>query len=287
MARIKPLISWPLVVLLILSPLLLHLGLAEGFTAAKVLRVTGVAQVTRAGTTGRDRLGQGDKLFNGDTLEVTRNSEVVLELPNGSQIRVGSSTRVTIGSVDVRRADITAWYGSVLSAIDRSADPDYNYRVSTPTASASVRGTIFLTEVAEEDGASTVQVLRGEVVTTSPAAPGEVVVTAGMRTSVAPGVAPTAPIALTAAEITALESLSAPFMEIGATGAGAGAGVGAGAAAGGGTVAAGSSSWLLWTLIGVAVAGGVTGGLILAGGDDGDGGGSGGGDLPVPPPPPD
>lgn len=278
------LLSWPLVLLLILSPVLAHVALAAG-VAASVEQVTGVVQVIHSGTTTRERLSTDDQLYAGDTVEVTRNSSLQIELANGSMIRFGPSTRVTIGSVDVRRTDLTTWYGSVLSAINRSGDDDYGYRVSTPTATASVRGTIFLTEVAEADGASTIQVLNGEVVTTSPAAPGEVVVTDGMKCSVLPGAAPSAPIALTAAELSALESLAGPFMEIGAAGAGAGAG--AGAATGG--VVAGSSSWWIWTIVGVVVAGGVTGGVILAGDDDGDGSGGGGGgdgDLPVPPPPP-
>jgi len=247
--------------------------------AATVKSVTGVVQVIHEGDSVRERVSAHDELVAGDTVEVTRNSTLQVELSNGSMIRFGPSTRVTIGSVDVRRTDLTTWYGSVLSAINSSEDEDYGYRVSTPTATASVRGTIFQVEVAEADGASTIQVLNGEVVTTSPAAPGEVVVTDGMQCSVLPGVAPTAPIAMTAAELGALEILAEPFMEIGAAGLGTGAGVGAGA----GGVVAGSSSWWIWAVVGVVVAGGVTGGVILAGGDGDDGGED---DLPTPPPPP-
>jgi|GEM_PF-2488260 len=282
MLRRTRFISWPLVVILLLAPLLVHLAFAAD-VAAKVKSVTGVAYLTKIDGGTAVKIEPDIRLSAGDEIKTTRNTEVVLELANGSIVKVGSSTQVTVGSLSPRRADLSVEYGYILSIVARAAEESYNYRVSTPAANAAVRGTVFLTEVAE-DGTTEIKVLKGEVATTSPTSVEEVLVGEGLKTTVLPGGLPAIPIALTVAEITAITSLAGTFFQIGATGAAAGAGGGAiaaGGAAGVGTAV--GSTWWIWVLVGVGVVGGAAAGVVLMG--DPPLGGGGGGDTPLVNPP--
>jgi hypothetical protein len=265
MLRRTRFISWPLVVILLLMPLLINLTFAAD-AAARVKSVTGVAYLTTVDGGTAVKIEAGIRLSAGDEIKTTRNTEVVLELANGSIVKVGSSTQVTVGSLSPRRADFSVEYGYILSIIARAADESYNYRVSTPAANAAVRGTVFLTEVAE-DGTTEIQVLKGEVATTSPTSVEEILVGEGLKTTVLPGGLPAIPIALTAAEITAITSLAGAFLQIGSTGiaAGAGGAIAAGGAAGVGTAV--GSTWWIWVLVGVGVAGGAAAGVVFLGDD--------------------
>jgi len=265
MLRRTRFISWPLAVILLLTPLLVRMAFAAE-TAAKVKSVTGVAYLTKIDGGSAVKIEPDIRLAAGDEIKTTRNTEVVLELANGSIVKVGASTQVTVGSLSPRRADFSVEYGYILSIIAKAADDSYNYRVSTPAANAAVRGTVFLTEVAE-DGTTDIKVLKGEVATTSPTSVEEVLVGEGLKTSVLPGGLPAIPIALTAAEITAITSLAGAFLQIGATGA---AVAGGGALAAGGAAGVGTavgSTWWIWVLVGVGVVGGATAGVIAFGGN--------------------
>lgn len=127
----------------------------------KVLDLTGRVTVTRDGET--SNLAIGDQLFTGDLIEVTRNSTAEIEFGQGHQLKLSAGTQITI-TPNVGSYNINCYWGRMLAGIiaDRG---DSGVRVTTPTATGAVRGTVFATTV-EEDGATTYQLLEGSLAAT-------------------------------------------------------------------------------------------------------------------------
>jgi len=103
----------------------------------------------------------------GDWIETEKESEVFLLFKDGSKLRVGEDSRFTVTSCmdnqDGSR-DITSLIklGSVICNIKKLVGTKGSFKLSTPTATCSIRGTLFETVVAQ-DGSSTFNVLEGIV----------------------------------------------------------------------------------------------------------------------------
>ena len=272
-------ITLPLIILLALALAPASFGL--GRRLGEVVEVVGRVTVTRDGET--DKLDKGDDVHEGDVIEATRNSSVEISLGTGQRVRIRSNSRVRLATT-TSSYDIDTYYGGVLAAINGAADDGAGFRVSSRSASGSVRGTLFAAEVAE-DGTTTYQVLHGEVEATQTTTGEAVTLTESTKTVVPVEGALAEPVALTAAEIAALESwagglLSLPGVALSGAADGAlttlteGAQTGAGGAAAG-TSAAGGFPWIIVGAVGVV---GATAAVVAAdldddGGDDDDEGG--------------
>ncbi len=127
----------------------------------KVLDLTGRVTVTRAGET--SNLSTGDQIFTGDLIEVTRNSTAKIEFGQGHQLKLAAGTQIRI-SPSMSSFNIDCYWGRMLAGIVADRD-DSGIRVTTPTATGAVRGTVFATTVAE-DGATTYQLLEGSLAAT-------------------------------------------------------------------------------------------------------------------------
>lgn len=132
--------------------------------------------------------------------------------PSGS-LTVGARTRVVVDSSVVDAATgrsesaLSLLSGQIRLALGRLFRGEVS--VDTPTAVAGVKGTDFRVAVDEATGATLVAVTEGTVTVRSKAG-GEVVLTAGQRTWVAPGQPPTPPAPIEPRESTLTASAGGP-----------------------------------------------------------------------------
>jgi hypothetical protein len=202
----------------------------------RVVDLVGKVTVTRGWST--FDLAKGDLVYDGDVVEATRNSSAELVLGSGHHVKVKAGTKLRVSPAG-SSYDVHTFYGSVLAAVVSSGEDARGFRVSTPTASGAVRGTLFSAEVAD-DGATTFRVLYGEVAATDTAETAEVVLGAQTKTTVAAGGVPATAAPLTSSEIVELEAWAGDLLSLGGVSAaesaletltaGAGAGEAGGAA---------------------------------------------------------
>jgi len=147
-----------LIVLILFLTVLVTPLLALEPPLGKVLDLTGRVTVTRDGET--SNLSTNDQLFSGDLVEVTRNSTAKIEFGQGHQLKLAAGTQIRI-SPSMSSFNIDCYWGRMLAGIIADRD-DSGLRVTTPTATGAVRGTVFSTTV-EEDGATTYQLLEGSL----------------------------------------------------------------------------------------------------------------------------
>ena len=162
--------------------------------SAVTLYVTsGSAQVTRAGAA-RAAI-DGEQILAGDAVATSADGHVVLSFVDGSTLTLEPSTRVTVEESSAHPTSsvtrIAQSVGRTWSSVQRIATPRSRYEVSTPSLTATVRGTAFEIDVAS-DGATRVHTVEGAVAVANPH--GEVLVPAGTQTTATPSTAP-APVA--------------------------------------------------------------------------------------------
>jgi hypothetical protein len=116
------------------------------FADARVTSVDGLAQFRAAGTpTWRD-VSVGTEIPVGSEIATGIGGSAVLDL-NGSTLRVGSLSRVTVAAVETTpaasRSIMHMRYGRVGADVRRSAERGTDFRIYTPISTAAVRGTEF------------------------------------------------------------------------------------------------------------------------------------------------
>lgn len=136
-----------------------------GVRAAKITQYTGEVKSIR----GKMVMGVRINLFisEGDIIETGPESEVYLLFKSGSKLRIGENSNFTVtacmenedGSRDIKSF---LKLGSVICNIKKLSGKKNSFKLSTPSATCSIRGTIFETVVAQ-DGSSTINVLEGVV----------------------------------------------------------------------------------------------------------------------------
>jgi len=131
-------------------------------------------------------------------------SEALLTFFEGSTLKLEADTEVEIQQAEYTEEQRTIiilrqWLGRTWSRVVRTVDPGSYYEIQTPSASAIVRGTLFVTEVSES-GSTTVQTFEGLVAVSAQAASAPELTTttavnvpASYETSVRVGGAPTQP----------------------------------------------------------------------------------------------
>ncbi len=146
------------------------------WAATKVISVRGEAGTMAGGRLTPLRAGM--TLAEGATIVTGVNSEAVLDI-NGNRLTVRSLSNMRISSASanagVSNAQVNLQRGSVTSEVNRIQGVRTNFRVATPVATSSVRGTRHTVTYGPETGMR-VEVEHGEVDVASPSG-GSVAVT--------------------------------------------------------------------------------------------------------------
>jgi ferric-dicitrate binding protein FerR (iron transport regulator) len=173
-------------------------------TEARLSFVKGTVEVQRVGAEGWTPATLKMRVYPGDKVSSAVESEAEITLDDGSIIKLKDKSLLVIEKMEKQRKPVTtvtalrAMNGKVLGCIKKLASKESKFSVTTPTAVAGVRGTVF--GVFVEGDSTELDVLKGEVAIAGESG-GEVVVGEKMMTTVAKGAAAKAPVALTAAKL--------------------------------------------------------------------------------------
>ena len=242
----------PMIVMLAVAQLLwlaLPAGSEYQRTEARLNFVKGKVEVQRSGTANWARAVLQMRVYAGDKVSTDTGGETELVLDDGSIIKLKDKSLLEIERMEKQKkpmATITslkAVNGRVLGCIKKLASKESKFNVSTPTAVAGIRGTVFAVVV---DGDSTeLDVLKGEVAIAGDKGK-EVMVGEKMTTTVAKGDSARRPMMMTAAKIAFIMMWGGAAIKVGSMGAAAASAwfastpaiIGGGAAVVAGTVAA-------------------------------------------------
>ncbi|HEV8656592.1 MAG TPA: FecR family protein, partial [Candidatus Limnocylindria bacterium] len=182
---------------LVVVPAVLVLTQQRAASAATILSILdGTASVAR-GTAAFAAASDGDIVNTGDRVQTADRSHAMVTFFDGSTLEIEPATTVQIeeatsgasGAITIR---IAQTIGRTWASVQKLTRADSKFEVRTPTLTAAVRGTGFITEVLA-DGTSTVQTTDGTVQVTGQGQ--SVLVTAGQSTTVQPNAPPSAPVA--------------------------------------------------------------------------------------------
>lgn len=115
---------------------------------AVALNITGVAQVTRAGSATPEPLASGASLRPGDRVTVGRRSEALLRLCDGSQLRVYANSEIYITDLSSmptggNTTHLAVSAGSVFAKVRKLVNRQSSFTVESPVLTLGVRGTTF------------------------------------------------------------------------------------------------------------------------------------------------
>jgi hypothetical protein len=154
--------------------------------SAVAARIDAYSGPVRVGGSGRMIGAVAGMMVNeGDAIETGPHAHITLRLADGSLVSIPSQSAVRIdrmrqtaltGSVD-RLFEVTS--GEVRAKVTPMKDGQSRFRISTPTAVAAVRGTVFRTGYDPASRTATTAVLEGKVAVTDADAGKALEVTAG------------------------------------------------------------------------------------------------------------
>jgi hypothetical protein len=182
---------------LVVVPAVLILAQQRAASAATILSILdGSASVAR-GAAAFVVASDGDIVNTGDLVQTADRSHAMVTFFDGSTLEIEPATTVQIeeaasgasGAIAIR---ISQTIGRTWASVQKLTRADSKFEVRTPTLTAAVRGTAFVTDVLA-DGTSSVQTTDGTVQVTGQGQ--SVLVTAGQTTTTSPNAAPTAPAA--------------------------------------------------------------------------------------------
>lgn len=203
-----------------------HLALALGFfwlsflvflpgmvsgqdSVGEVVALEGVVKIFPGGGPEAKALAKGAPVFVKDRIKTEKGKAKIL-LSDESLIALGENTDLTLtehqfsGLAGKRSVKLDLVTGKVRALIGRYfPSSDSKFEVGTPTSVTGVRGSHFIVQVIGADGQTVVLALSGEIAVKGLTAEalGQMILTAGMKSSVGAGGAPSQPIPLTAEEI--------------------------------------------------------------------------------------
>jgi hypothetical protein len=134
----------------------------------KVSLLTGKAEVQVGGDAKKTAaLSIGKTVAQGDVIETKDASKLELALPDGSKLRLGAKTKVTLteahfGANKERNVSVSTWIGRVWAKVAKSVGGSDTFEVETRNAVAGVRGTSFGVHAAA-DLSAVVRVYAGTV----------------------------------------------------------------------------------------------------------------------------
>ncbi len=182
----------------VLIPVLLFAAQRPTAAASTVLTIfTGVAEVAR-GNADFALASDGAVLTNGDRVRTDDRGHALITFFDGSTLEIEPATMIQVvtaspnadGSIAIVLGQAI---GRTWASVHKLTRTDSKFEIQTPTSTASVRGTGFLTEVLA-NGDTTVQTTDGIVAVTGQGQ--TVLVTQGLQTTVRRNEAPTTPAAM-------------------------------------------------------------------------------------------
>lgn len=140
-------------------------------------RIVTVVSVEGAATVSRDGNASGLSVFEGmrinpeDIITTEAGSSVMLSIDDNKLVRIADSTVVTFEEISNHRSgQVTQLHlekGTLINDVQEKLTNNAAYRISTPNATVSVRGTYFTVHVGEAEGytglITTVNVYQGSV----------------------------------------------------------------------------------------------------------------------------
>jgi hypothetical protein len=199
-----------LVVLGLLSPLPSAVAHAQdGKSIGQVTAVEGRVTVLRQGKFAPEPVMVRKSVFREDIIETDRASKVRITLVDATVISLGEQSRLELrqfsyDSQQQKRAGRFAMTLGVFRAILKELMPQSTFEVTTPTAVAAIRGTDLMGEVSPNSTAIVVLDGTVEISSVRPSVPDQVVLTAGMGTTVTTDQPPSTPTRWSEARIEAL-----------------------------------------------------------------------------------
>ncbi len=123
--------------------------------SGKIVEIDGNVTVQRAKTSNWQKAEMNMELSNADKIRTLFSSSAIIKLPDGSSITVGENTVLDMSSVtDKKSVNVKLVFGGLKADVmKRSLKDRTEFKVSTPTAVAGVRGTEF--EASENAGGGT------------------------------------------------------------------------------------------------------------------------------------
>lgn len=243
-------------------------------SSAKVSFVKGTVVIQRMGTSTWLPAALKARVYPGDRIAAEPGSEAEITLDDGSVVKLRDRSLLVIDRMERQKrppASITglrAVNGSVLGCIRKLASKESKFSVTTPTAVAGVRGTVFGIFVAGDT--TELDVLKGEVAIAGETGR-EVLVGEKMMTTVPKGGSARTPVAMTAAQIGMIMMWGGAAIKVGSLGAAAG------------TAWYASAPALIAASAAVVAAATVTTIAIVSGKDETPSGGGSGPAIPAPP----
>ncbi len=138
---------------------------------AAVCDVEGQVVVKARGQDNFEPIAGKDRIYAGDTVRTSADGRLALEWLDGTRVVVGPDTLLTVLKCQINKANDTETSifkldaGSIWIRIIKVLSQRSKFEITTPTATAGVRGTIFAVHVAL-DGETKVSVIEGQVAVT-------------------------------------------------------------------------------------------------------------------------
>lgn len=136
-------------------------------TSARIANLHGKAVVKR-GNSQRILQAEPDlQLFVGDEIQSEADSFVTIEFTDGSRLRVQESSCIRLydlkifGDLGLINTAVELKYGRVENIVPKNSESDSRFRIKTPSAISSVRGTEFRVGVLQEGAITASEVLTG------------------------------------------------------------------------------------------------------------------------------
>ncbi len=180
---------------LVVVPAALVISQQRASSASTILSILdGTASVAR-GAAAFVSASDGDIVSTGDRVQTADRSHAMISFFDGSTLEIEPATTVQIEETQVAASGaiairIAQTLGRTWASVQKLTRADSKFEIRTPTLTAAVRGTGFITEVLA-DGTSTVQTTDGTVQVTAQGQ--SVLVGAGQSTSAQPNAPPTTP----------------------------------------------------------------------------------------------
>ena len=151
--------------LLMAATLLLPLSVADAQSTAKatVIHQQGDVSIIKDNSNYRVALSLGDPVSAGQVITTGHDGYAQFQVPDGSTFEVFPDSRVVFRSTMSLGDLLNVVIGKVKVYIQHMGGIPNPNNVTTPTALISVRGTVFVVEVQDDEGTTTVAVDEGVV----------------------------------------------------------------------------------------------------------------------------
>ncbi|WMJ71553.1 FecR domain-containing protein [Stenotrophomonas sp. 24(2023)] len=136
---------------------------------ARVLAVRGKAELDAADGSVTRALQAGELLHIGDTVQTAADASITLEFADASRLQLREYSRLQLdqlsrygrtGMVDTR---LRLQQGRASNRVTPARGPASRYIIDAPTATSSVRGTVFRVSAGSDTQAASTEVLQGKV----------------------------------------------------------------------------------------------------------------------------